>query len=95
MSPEITFMPFVGTPGNMPFKVECKGDEIFREVIVRAIKILGKDDKEALDINYDISTGSSDLKVEKRYLEMQVDEVINQFGGVFSLKSGTDINGPF
>ncbi|MFX0099961.1 MAG: hypothetical protein ACFFCS_10280 [Candidatus Hodarchaeota archaeon] len=95
MNPKLTFMPFGGDPSNMPFKVDCEGDETFRDVVVRAIKMLGESDKEALNQGYDISTGSADIKVDTKYLDMHVDDVINQYGGVFSLKSGTEIKGPF
>ena len=95
MTPNITFMPFVGDPSNMPFKVDCEGDEIFRDVVVKAIKMLGESDIEALNHSYNISTGSADIKIDTKHLDMQVDDVIKQHGKVFALKSGTEIKGPF
>lgn len=95
MTQTITFMPFTGDPSSLPFTIECEEKERFRDVVTRAIKALGRKNTSALDGSYEVSTGSADITVDTRDLDLPVDEIIKKFGGVFSLKTGSDIKGPF
>lgn len=89
MVDSLTFLPFVGPPMVLPFAVSCEDHEIFGTVVARALQHLAGDDPTLLPGDFDISTGSADIPVPSPMFEEPVAVVVDQYGAVFSLKTGT------
>ena len=77
----------VGDENIISFSIECRKDEIFEIVVQKAINRLKELDPSLEDKEYQISTASADLNVEKMYYSKTLDEVISMYGGSFCIKS--------
>jgi len=89
MADEITFLPFIGDPMNLPFSVKVRSTEPFRNVISRAIKLLAQSNSTFLDYTFDISTASADIQLTLEDFELEVSEIQKKYGYAFSIKRGT------
>ena len=77
----------VGEENIISFSIECRKDEIFESVVLKAINRLKELDPSLEDKEYLISTASADIIVKKMYYSKPLDEVMTMYGGSFCIKS--------
>ncbi len=88
---ELFFLPLVGTGITTPFVIPATGDEIFRDVLERALAKLLHGDATLRGKMVDISTASADIPVGASMLGKPVDEVVRAFGSSFCIKHGSQV----
>jgi len=77
----------VGNENIISFSIECRKDEIFENVVLKAIDRLRELDPSLEDKEYQISTASANLTVKKMYYSKTLDEVMSVYGGSFCIKT--------